>query len=67
MKLINRETGNNCYNILKEFKGGFTARFWQTVAFFFGSSLKQPYDPNGEDAEIESIVKEVRRMYGYNS
>ncbi|HUS01643.1 MAG TPA: DUF4294 domain-containing protein [Chitinophagaceae bacterium] len=67
MKLINRETGNNCYNILKEFKGGFTARFWQTVAFFFGSNLKQPYDPKGEDAEIEKIVKEVRRMYGYNS
>jgi len=67
MKLINRETGNNCYNILKEFKGGFTARFWQTVAFFFGSNLKQPYDPAGEDAEIEKIVKEVRRMYGYNS
>ena len=67
MKLINRETGNNCYNILKEFKGGFTARFWQTVAFFFGSNLKQPYDPKGEDAEIEKIVKEVKRMYGYNS
>lgn len=67
MKLINRETGNNCYNILKEFKGGFTASFWQTVAFFFGSNLKQPYDPKGEDAEIESFVKEVRRLYGYNS
>ena len=67
MKLINRETGNNCYNILKEFKGGFTARFWQTVAFFFGSNLKQPYDAKGEDADIESIVKEVQRMYGYNS
>jgi hypothetical protein len=66
MKLINRETGNNCYNILKEFKGGFTARFWQTVAFFFGSSLKQPYDPNGEDAEIEKIVKEVKRLYRFN-
>lgn len=67
MKLINRETGNNCYNILKEFKGGFSARFWQTVAFFFGSNLKQPYDASGEDAEIESIVKEVRRLYGYSS
>jgi hypothetical protein len=67
MKLINRETGNNCYNILKEFKGGFTARFWQTVAFFFGSSLKQPYNPKGEDAEIETIVKEVQRLYRYNS
>ncbi len=67
MKLINRETkGNNCYDIIKELKGGFTARFWQTVAFFFGSSLKQPYDANGSDAEIERFVKEVQRMYGYS-
>ena len=48
MKLINRQTGNNCYNIIKEYKGGFTAGFWQTVAFFFGSSLKQAYDPTDE-------------------
>lgn len=67
MKLINRETGNNCYYLLKDYKGGFTARFWQTIAFFFGSNLKQPYDAKGEDAEIEKIVKEVQRMYGYTS
>ncbi len=67
MKLINRETGGtNCYDILKELKGGFTARFWQTVAFFFGSDLKQPYDAIGGDADIEKIVKEVQRMYGYS-
>lgn len=66
MKLINRETGGtNCYDILKELKGGFSARFWQTVAFLFGSDLKQPYDAIGRDAEMEAIVKEVRRMYGY--
>jgi hypothetical protein len=66
MKLINRETGGvNCYDILKELKGGFTARFWQTVAFVFGSDLKQPYDAYGKDSEMESIVKEVQRMYGY--
>ena len=63
MKLINRQTGNNCYNIIKEYKGGFTARFWQTVAFLFNSSLKQPYDPKGDDQAIESIVEEVERMY----
>jgi hypothetical protein len=63
MKLINRQTGNNCYDIIKEYRGGFTARFWQTVAFFFGSSLKQPYDARGEDQEIERIVQEVERMY----
>jgi hypothetical protein len=64
MKLINRQTGNNCYNIIKEYKGGLTARVWQTVAFFFGSSLKQPYDARGDDKEIEGIVQEVERMYG---
>ncbi|MFT3681269.1 MAG: DUF4294 domain-containing protein [Ferruginibacter sp.] len=67
MKLINRETGNNCYEIIKEYKGGLVARFYQTVAFFFSTSLKQPYDKNGEDAEMEKIVLEVERMYGYRS
>jgi Domain of unknown function (DUF4294) len=63
MKLINRQTGNNCYDIIREYRGGFTARFWQTVAFFFSSSLKQPYDPKGDDQAIETIVEEVERMY----
>jgi hypothetical protein len=63
MKLINRQTGNNCYDIIKEYKGGFTARVWQTVAFVFGSNLKQPYNPNGDEREMEMIVQEVERMY----
>lgn len=66
MKLINRETNNNCYDIIKEYRGGLSARFWQTVAWIFSSSLKQEYDPRGEDAEMESIVKEVAVMYGRN-
>ncbi|RYG50042.1 MAG: DUF4294 domain-containing protein [Chitinophagaceae bacterium] len=66
MKLINRETGNNCYEIIKEYKGAVTARFYQTVAFFFNSNLKQSYDADTDDAMIEKIVLEVQRMYGYN-
>jgi len=65
MKLINRETGNNCYEIIKEYKGGLTARLYQTVAFFFNSNLKQPYNEENEDAAVEKLVKEVQRMYGY--
>lgn len=65
MKLINRETGNNCYEIIKEYQGGLTARVYQTVAFFFSSNLKQPYDPSDEDLVIEKIVHEVQRLYGY--
>jgi hypothetical protein len=65
MKLINRETGNNCYEIIKEYKGGFNARLYQTVAFFFNSNLKQPYNAATDDAVIEKLVKEVQRMHGY--
>lgn len=64
MKLINRQTGNNCYDLIAEYKGNFSAHFWQTVAFFFNSSLKQPYDAQGDDKVIEEIVKEVEKMYG---
>ena len=63
MKLINRQTGNNCYDIIKEYKGGITARVFQTVAFFYNSNLKQPYDAKGEDVQIEQIVQEVERLY----
>jgi hypothetical protein len=64
MKLINRQTGNNCYEILKEYKGGFNARIFQTVAFVFGSNLKQTYDGLHDDHDIENIVMEVERLYG---
>lgn len=67
MKLINRETNNSCYELIKEFRGGLSARFWQTIAWVFGSSLKQDYLPYTEDAEMEVIVHEVARMYGHNS
>ncbi|HEX8279612.1 MAG TPA: DUF4294 domain-containing protein [Segetibacter sp.] len=65
MKLIYRETGNNCYNLIHEYKGGFTAGFWQTVAIIFGSNLKQNYDPLDKDRAIELIVEDVQRMYGH--
>ncbi len=61
MKLINRQTGNNCYEIIKEFKGGFNARVYQTVAWFFGGNLKQDWDlrANTMDRQIENFVKEI--------
>lgn len=61
MKLINRQTGNNCYEIIKEYKGGMNARFYQTVAWFVGGSLKQDWDlqENTMDRQIENIVKEI--------
>ena len=60
MKLINRQTGNNCYEIIKEYKGGMNARLYQTVAFFFGSSLKQQWDLSDKtDRQIENFANEI--------
>lgn len=61
MKLINRQTGNNCYEIIKEYKGGLNARFYQTVAWFVGGNLKQGWDlkENLMDRQIDNIVKEI--------
>ncbi|MBI3138659.1 MAG: DUF4294 domain-containing protein [Sphingobacteriales bacterium] len=61
MKLINRQTGNNCYEIIKEYKGGLNARFYQTIAFFVGGNLKQDWNIAGNrtDRDIENIVKEI--------
>jgi Domain of unknown function (DUF4294) len=69
MKLINRQTGNNCYEIIKEYKGGLNARFYQTVAFFVGGNLKQDWDltENKLDRQIESICKEIDGNWYNNS
>ena len=67
MKLIHRETGNNCYNLIQEYKGGFSAGFWQTIAVIVGSNLKQNYEPSEKDHDIEMIVQDVERMYGIRS
>lgn len=64
MKLIYRETGNNCYEIIDSYKGRFSAAFWQTIALVFGSNLRQNYEPSGNDKAMEYIVQDVERMYG---
>lgn len=57
MKLIDREIGKSSYMIIKDYKSGIAATFWQGVAKLFGSDLKKPYDPKGEDAKIEELVQ----------
>lgn len=61
-KLINRETGNNAYNIIKDIKGGVTAWFYQTVGKRYGYDLKKKYNPE-EEKMIELIIKEMGPAY----
>ena len=56
LKLIDRETGETSYQLLKEFKNSFSAIFWQTFARIFGHNLKSEFDPLGEDKLLNEIV-----------
>ena len=58
IKLIDRETGNTGYELIKEYRGSVSAFFWQGIARVFGANLKDGYNTdNNEDAMIERIVK----------
>ncbi len=59
IKLIDRETQNTSYMLIKDYHGKLAAAFWQGIARIFGTNLKEEYDPYGDDALIESIILEI--------
>lgn len=61
IKLIDRETGENSYELIRELRGSFSAFVWQSVARLFGTNLKEEYDPVEEDQMIEDIVQRIER------
>jgi hypothetical protein len=63
LKLIDRETSRTSYTIIKDFRGGFSAFFWQSIARLFGGDLKAEYDPFGEDRVLEHIVMLIEIGY----
>ncbi len=56
IKLIDRETGKSSYEIIKLSRGTFRAIFWNSMSSFFGLSLKERYEKEGDDATIEMII-----------
>ena len=63
VKLIQRETHQSSYNILKAFLGSFRATFWQGFGKLFGVSLKGEYHPEKDrkDAIIERVCIAVEQ------
>jgi hypothetical protein len=59
IKLIDRETQNTSYELIRDYRGKFSAGFWQSIARIFGTNLKEEYDPYGDDAIIELIINEL--------
>jgi hypothetical protein len=59
IKLIDRETQNTSFELIKEYRGKLTAAFWQGIARIFGTNLKDEYDGYGDDALIELIIRDI--------
>ncbi|TNF42186.1 MAG: DUF4294 domain-containing protein [Bacteroidetes bacterium] len=63
LKLINRETDRTAYSIIKDFRGEFSAVFWQGIARLFKNNLKDGYDPEEEDKILEEVVRKIEMGY----
>lgn len=57
IKLIDRETGDTSYDLVQELRGNFRAFFYQAFARIWGFNLKEEYDPDGKDRQLEAIVR----------
>lgn len=55
IKLVQRETGNTSFELLKQMKGGFQAFMFQSAARMFGHDLKETYDPE-QEKDIQAIL-----------
>lgn len=56
IKLVDRQSNQTSYELVKAFMGPFKAGFYQAFASIFGASLKKEYDPKGEDAMVERVI-----------
>lgn len=66
VQLVYRETGQATYYLIKDFKSGASALFWQSIGLIFGINLKSEYDLNDEEStQIEAFVRDLERG-GYN-
>lgn len=57
VKLVDREVGKSAYYIIKDYKSGIAAGFWQGIAKLFGNNLKNGYDPKGAEKPVEELIK----------
>jgi len=56
IKLVDRETGNSSFDLVKDMKGGVSAFVMQSVAKVFGHDLKNKYNRD-QERDIESIIQ----------
>jgi hypothetical protein len=59
MKLIHRETGLTAAEIIKKYRGKFSASMYKNLGKIWEQDLSVQYDPSGVDKLTESIVLQI--------
>jgi hypothetical protein len=59
IRLIDRECDATSYELIKVYRGSFTAGFYQLFAKLFGADLKSEYGSGKNDELIERIILQV--------
>ena len=57
IKLIHRQTGETLYDLIKEYRSGWKAFWYNSTAQMFRLSLKQEYEP--EEIPLDFIVEDI--------
>jgi hypothetical protein len=63
IKLIYKETGLSTYDLLRNYKGWWSATMWQAFARIYDHNLKTTYDPINirEDMFIDRIISQAKK------
>ncbi len=56
IRLVDRECEQTSYELIKQYRGGFRAFFWQGFARLLGADLKANYDKDDEDKIVERVI-----------
>ena len=59
IKLVDRQCNQSSFEVIKAFLGPTRATFYQIFAWTFKASLKKHYDPEGDDAMVERVCRQV--------
>ena len=56
IRLISRECNQSSYSLIRAYRGGFVAGFWQGFARLFGANLKDEFGDTEKDEIIERVI-----------
>ena len=56
IRLVDRECERTSYQLIKDYRGGIRAFFWQGFARIFGADLKSTYEKDEKDRIVERVI-----------